>query len=138
MSYCYVAIGADLSRKLDTTYFVKIGKAKEPEKRTFSQRIELVAFAPNDPIMGRVMLGGNDIGPCISYKSLEFFLISKAQEKWGVNEIARGAGWTEMVGNFLYPYEALDAAEIIISMIHERGDREIYRWNADEYEWCAT
>ena len=137
MSYCYVAIGADLSRKLDTTYFVKIGKADKPEKRTFSQRLELVAFAPNDAIMGRFCLGDTEIGPCISYKSLEVFLLSKAQDIYGVNEIARGAGWTEMVGDFLYPYEALDAAEIIISMIHEIGDREIYRWDANEYEWCA-
>ena len=137
MSYCYVAIGADLSRKLDTTYFVKIGKADKPEKRTFSQRLELVAFAPNDAIIGLFQMGGKDIGPCISYRSLEVFLLSKAQDIYGVNEIARGAGWTEMVGDFLYPYEALDAAEIIISMIHEIGDREIYRWDANEYEWCA-
>ena len=137
-TFCYVAIGAELNSALDTRYFVKIGKAINPEKRTFNQRLLMVAFADNRYVRGTAHAFDGVELDVIAARALETYLLRKAQDTYGVRENNMCAGWTEMVGNFLQAEEALKAAEILISTIYELNDRAVFRYDKTEFEWCST
>ena len=133
----YVAIGAEIDSNLKTSYIVKIGKGVNPVKRCDNQRLKIIGYASNDPIMEeRSLFDPNKTYSVIAWKTLEDYLL----EKIGGEEIKLGykpAGYTEMVAQFDTAEEAFKRAREILDLIGELGDRMVFRWYEGMKDWRA-
>ena len=135
--YCYITVGVDLDKNLDTVYFVKIGKGQNPVDRCNKQRLKLIGYANNNAIHATVKLFGDDYtGRIITHRCLEDYLLVKAQGTYGTTALGYNpAGYTEMVGSFSSAKKAVIVAQEILDEIETLEDRKVFRWVENTNSW---
>ncbi len=127
--YCYVTVGVDLDKNLDTVYFVKIGKGQYPVDRCNQQRLKLIGYANNKATHYFINF--------IRHSStLEAYLLAKAQGTYGTTLLGYApAGYTEMVGSFSSAEKAVIVAQEILDEIETLKDRKVFRWVENTNSW---
>ncbi len=145
---CYVAIAVELDRDFRTSYTIKIGmtrakSARSPLNRCDEQRVKMIGYAKNTPVMGDFrFLGASDTIRGFRYDDLEKYLKALATERGYVRPDYgyTPAGASEMRGDFATVEEALEVAEELLQAIRDLDGsdnaRRVFTYDTTTKEYC--